>query len=98
MATTVPQPKQTQPKQQRQPKSHPRWNAFKHSFKESNYITDFWNWILTFLSKSAELVLFGSILYSSYQLIPNVPAVPGPVMPFCSLFSRRPWISAEWAC
>jgi F0F1-type ATP synthase membrane subunit b/b' len=79
MATAVPQPQQPQPEQPRQPKAHPKWMAFKHSFSESNYITDFWNWILTFLSKSAELVLFGSILYSSYQLIPNVPAVPGPV-------------------
>ena len=59
------------------PSNHPRWETFVRSFKYSNYITDFWNWFLTLLSKSAELVLFGSILYSSYQLIPGVPVVPG---------------------
>lgn len=58
---------------------HPRWDALKNSFKQSNYITDFWNWLLTFLSKSAELILFGSILYSSYQLIPGVPHVQATV-------------------
>ncbi len=77
---TQQQPKEPRrPKEPRQPKTHVRWNAFKRSFSESNYITDFWNWFLTLLSKSAELVLFGSILYSSYQLIPGVPAVPGAI-------------------
>jgi hypothetical protein len=58
---------------------HPRWQAFKRNWKYSNYITDFWNWLLTLLSKSAELVLFGSILYSSYQLIPGIAHVSGNV-------------------
>lgn len=62
---------------QPQKQEHPRWEAFKKSWKYSNYITDFWNWLLTLLSKSAELVLFGSILYSSYQLIPSVAHVSG---------------------
>jgi hypothetical protein len=56
--------------------SHPRWDAFKSSFTQSNYITDFWNWFMTFMSKAAEMVLFGTVLYSGYQLLPGVPHVP----------------------
>ena len=67
---------------------HPRWEAFQRSFKQSNYITDFWNWFLTLLSKSAELVLFGSILYSSYQLIPGVPSVPAAIDAFLFLVQQ----------
>ncbi len=60
-----------------QKQERPRWEAFKRNWKYSNYITDFWNWLLTLLSKSAELVLFGSILYSSYQFIPGIAHVSG---------------------
>jgi hypothetical protein len=67
---------------------HPKWDAFKTNFIESNYITDVWNWLLTLLSKSAELVLFGSILYSSYQLIPGVPAVPAGIDAFLFLMQQ----------
>jgi hypothetical protein len=52
---------------------HPRWQALKRSFAQSNYVTDVWNWLLTLLSKAADCVLFASILYSSYQLFPGVP-------------------------
>src|SRR5690348_12740648 len=55
---------------------HPRWDAFTRSFKQSNYITDFWNWFMTLMSKAAEMVLFGTVLYSGYQLLPGVPHVP----------------------
>jgi len=71
-----------------QPSQHPKWDAFKTNFLQSNYITDFWNWLLTLLSKSAELVLFGSILYSSYQLIPGVPAVPAGLDAFLFLVQQ----------
>lgn len=67
---------------------HPKWDAFKTNFMQSNYITDFWNWLLTLLSKSAELVLFGSILYSSYQLIPGVPMVPAGIDAFLFLVQQ----------
>jgi hypothetical protein len=63
----------------RQPSEHPRWDAFMSSFKQSNYITDFWNWFMTLMSKAAEMVLFGTVLYSGYQLLPGVPHVPAPV-------------------
>ena len=63
----------------RQPSAHPRWEAFTSSFKQSNYITDFWNWFMTLMSKAAEMVLFGTVLYSGYQLLPGVPHVPAPV-------------------
>src|SRR5215472_2702026 len=53
--------------------------AFKSSFKQSNYITDFWNWFMTLMSKAAEMVLFGTVLYSGYQLLPGVPHVPAPI-------------------
>src|SRR5579859_6562256 len=56
---------------------HPRWEALAKSFKYSNYITDFWNWLMTLMSKAAEMVLFGTVLYSGYQLLPAVPHVPG---------------------
>ena len=57
---------------------HPRWEAFKSNFTQSNYITDFWNWFMTLMSKAAEMVLFGTVLYSGYQLLPGVPHVPAP--------------------
>src|SRR5260221_4023829 len=63
----------------RQPSAHPRWDAFMSSFKQSHYITDFWNWFMTLMSKAAEMVLFGTVLYSGYQLLPGVPHVPAPV-------------------
>jgi hypothetical protein len=58
---------------------HPRWEAFRKSFKQSNYITDFWNWFMTLMSKAAEMVLFGTVLYSGYQLLPGVPHVPATI-------------------
>src|SRR5712692_5919524 len=67
MTTTIPPPP---------PSLHPRWEAFTSSFKQSNYITDFWNWFMTLMSKAAEMVLFGTVLYSGYQLLPGVPHVP----------------------
>jgi len=55
------------------------WEAFTSSFKLSNYITDFWNWFMTLMSKAVEMVLFGTVLYSGYQLLPGVPHVPAPI-------------------
>lgn len=49
-----------------------RWQRIQHSFKYSNYITDGWNWLVTLLSKSAEFVLFASVLYSGYQMLPGI--------------------------
>src|SRR5215469_8719608 len=57
----------------------PRWEAIKRSFTQSNYITDFWNWLMTLMSKAAELVLFGSVLYSGYQLLPHITHAPAQV-------------------
>ena len=34
---------------------------------------------MTLMSKAAEMVLFGTVLYSGYQLLPGVPHVPAPV-------------------
>ena len=62
-----------------QTSKHPKWDAFKSSFKQSNYITDFWNWFMTLMSKVAEMVLFGTVLYSGYQLLPGVPHVPATI-------------------
>src|SRR5579859_1691939 len=62
-----------------QPARHPKWDAFVRNFKQSNYITDFWNWFMTLMSKAAEMVLFGTVLYSGYQLLPAVPHVPAPI-------------------
>jgi hypothetical protein len=64
---------------QPQPSQHPKWEAFTSSFKQSNYITDFWNWFMTLMSKAAEMVLFGTVLYSGYQLLPGVPHVPATI-------------------
>jgi hypothetical protein len=58
---------------------HPRWEAIKRSFTQSNYITGFWNWLMTLMSKAAELVLFGSVLYSGYQLLPGITHAPAGV-------------------
>lgn len=62
-----------------QPAAHPKWEAVKKSFRQSNYITDFWNWFMTLMSKAAEMVLFGTVLYSGYQLLPGVPHVPATI-------------------
>src|SRR5258708_1356723 len=62
-----------------QTSKHPKWDEFKISFKQSNYITDFWNWFMTLMSKAAEMVLFGTVLYSGYQLLPGVPHVPATI-------------------
>src|SRR5258708_213035 len=62
-----------------QTSKHPRWDAFKSSFKQSNYITDFWNWFMTLMRKAAEMVLVGTVLYSGYQLLPGVPHVPATI-------------------
>jgi hypothetical protein len=62
-----------------QTSKHPKWDAFKSSFKQSNYITDFWNWFMTLMSKAAKMVLFGTVLYSGYQLLPGVPHVPATI-------------------
>src|SRR5258707_13779020 len=64
---------------QQPPSSHPRWDVFTSRFKQSNYIADFWNWFMTLMSKAAEMVLFGTVLYSGYQLLPGVPHVPASV-------------------
>src|SRR5260221_8167782 len=61
------------------PSKYPRWDAFKSSFKQSNYIADFWNWFMTLMSKAAEMVRLGSGLYSGYQLLPGVPHVPATI-------------------
>ncbi|MBV9689221.1 MAG: hypothetical protein JO202_05855 [Ktedonobacteraceae bacterium] len=50
-----------------------------HSFKHSNYITDGWNWFMKLLSKSAEPILFFTVLYSGYELLPSVPQ-PGAIV------------------
>src|SRR5260370_16967067 len=34
---------------------------------------------MTLMSKAAEMVLFGTVLYSGYQLLPGVPHVPASV-------------------
>src|SRR5215471_11557691 len=56
-----------------------RWDAFKRNFTQSDYITDFWNWFMTLMSKAAEMVLFGTVLYAGYQLLPGVPHVPASI-------------------
>src|SRR5258708_31826659 len=62
-----------------QTSKHPKWDAFKSSFKQSNYITEFWNWFMTLMSKAAEMVLFGTVLYSGYQLAQGRPHVPATI-------------------
>src|ERR1700724_1002527 len=51
----------------------PDWPELWHSFVKSNYITAVWNWCLGLAGKAAEPVLFGSVLYSGYELVPGVP-------------------------
>ena len=42
-------------------------------FVRSDYITALWNWFMGLAGKAAEPVLFASVLYSGYQLVPGVP-------------------------
>ncbi len=44
-----------------------------HGFVRSDYITALWNWFMGLAGKAAEPVLFASVLYSGYQLVPGVP-------------------------
>ena len=46
---------------------------------QSNYITAWWDWFMMLLGKAAEPVLFVSVLYSGYELLPGVPQ-PGAVI------------------
>src|SRR5579859_3927615 len=54
----------------------PRWwndgGLAAYHFARSNYITIAWNWFLGLAGKAAEPVLFASVLYSCYKLIPGV--------------------------
>jgi hypothetical protein len=59
-----------------------RWynngGLFLYHFIRSNYITALWNWFMGLAGKAAEPVLFASVLYSGYQLVPGVPVLsPG---------------------
>ncbi len=47
--------------------------AIWHGFIRSNYITALWNWFTMLAGKAAEPVLFASVLYSGYELVPGVP-------------------------
>ncbi len=49
------------------------WSAIGRGFIKSNYITALWNWFMGLAGKAAEPVLFASVLYSGYQLVPGVP-------------------------
>ncbi len=49
------------------------WTKLWRGFVRSNYITALWNWFMGLAGKAAEPVLFASVLYSGYQLVPGVP-------------------------
>src|SRR5580765_5795052 len=54
------------------------WSKLWRGFVRSNYITALWNWFMGLAGKAAEPVLFASVLYSGYQLVPGVPLLsPG---------------------
>lgn len=72
--------------QQQQPPQAPGplhwWNdqeLFLRGLAQSNYVTAFWDWCMMLLGKAAEPVLFVSVLYSGYELLPGVPQ-PGAVI------------------
>jgi hypothetical protein len=44
-----------------------------HHFLHSNYITALWDWFMELAGKAAEPVLFATVLYSGYELLPDVP-------------------------
>jgi hypothetical protein len=58
-----------------------RWyndkTLFWYGFFHSNYITAAWNWFMELAGKAAEPVLFATVIYSGYELLPGVPQ-PGP--------------------
>lgn len=59
------------PSQPQNPPQEPkRGSGFVKSFKQSNWITDGWNWFMVFAGKAAEPVLILSVLYSSAKLLP----------------------------
>jgi hypothetical protein len=49
------------------------WKKLWRGFVKSNYITALWNWFMGLAGKASEPVLFASVLYSGYQLVPGVP-------------------------
>jgi hypothetical protein len=67
---------------QQQPETTHWWNdqeLFVRGLAQSNYVTACWDWFMMLLGKAAEPVLFASVLYSGYELLPGVPQ-PGAIM------------------
>src|SRR5581483_1284770 len=81
MTTQPPKPQPTpQPAQPSEPLHW--WNDKERLLRglaQSNYVTAFWDWCMMLLGKAAEPVLFVSVLYSGYELLPGVPQ-PGAVI------------------
>ena len=44
--------------------------------RDSSWVTIAWDWVMTFLGRAAEPVLWATMIYSCYQLIPYAPPPP----------------------
>ena len=51
-------------------------HAWKDLLRDSSWVTIAWDWFMTFLSRAAESVLWVSMVFSCYQLIPGAPQPP----------------------
>lgn len=54
------------------------WDKAREMFRESTWITIAWEWLQKLLGRAVDLVLWITMVYSGYQLIPGAPqASPG---------------------
>src|SRR5690348_4132792 len=53
--------------------------SWKDRLRHSSWVTMTWDWFMTFLSRAAEPVLWVSMVFSCYQLIPGAPQPPASV-------------------
>jgi len=53
--------------------------TWKDLLRDSSWVTIAWDWFMTFLSRAAESVLWVTMVFSCYQLIPGAPQPPASV-------------------
>ena len=53
--------------------------SWKDLLRDSSWVTMAWDWFMTFLSRAAESVLWATMVFSCYQLIPGAPQPPASV-------------------
>ncbi len=58
------------------------WQGAREMFQESTWITIVWEWLQKLLGRAVDLVLWITMIYSGYQLIPGAPQASAGVSSF----------------